>query len=277
MCPWLMMVLLPLYWSLMPIIDTHAHIDEIENWPLAMARACQSEVTDIIAVSLNLDSMKKILSLSREAQGLRIHPALGVHPEMIAQGLPSREVFDFIRAHIHEAVAIGETGLDFWYKAVKDNQEEKDKQRSSFSRHLELAKEYDLPVVIHSRGAWSECLEMTLQAGVKKALFHWYSGPLDVLQGVLKAGYYVSTSPSVGYSPQSQQAMLASPLERILIETDSPVTYRSEEGNYKAEPKDVWRTLKALSHLKQVDEKTLEEQVNTNARVFFNLDNRLHV
>lgn len=257
----------------MPIIDTHAHIDEIENWPQAMTRAVEAQVSDVIAVSLHLDSMRRILDLAKKADGLRIHPALGVHPESVLQGLPSAEVFDFIKTHIHEAVAIGETGLDFWYKAVKDNQEEKDKQRSSFSRHLELAKTYDLPIIIHSRGAWSECLEMTLQTGVKKALFHWYSGPLDVLKGVLDAGFYVSTSPSVGYSPQSQQAMLACELDRILIETDSPVTYRSQEGSYKAEPKDVWSTLKALSRLKQIDEQELLEKVNTNARTFFNLEN----
>jgi len=255
----------------MPIIDTHAHIDEIENWPEALDRARAAQVSDVIAVSLNLNSMRRILSLAESSKGVRIHPALGVHPESIEKNFPGPEVFEFIRSHIHQAVAIGETGLDFWYKAVKDNQAEKDKQKSSFSRHLELAKEFDLPIIIHSRGAWSECLEMTLQSGVRRALFHWYSGPLDVLKGVLDAGFYVSTSPSVGYSPQSQQAMLAAPLERILIETDSPVTYRGEEGSYKAEPKDVVKTLKALSRLRQIDEAVLLDQVNHNAKQFFGI------
>jgi TatD DNase family protein len=253
----------------MPIIDTHAHIDEIEDWPSALVRAKEAGVSDIVAVSLNLESMRKILALAASSKEVRIHPALGVHPEMIEKGLPGPEVFDFIRQHIKEAVAIGETGLDFWYKAVKDNQEEKDKQRSSFSRHLELAKEYDLPIIIHSRGAWRDCLDMVKQAGVTKALFHWYSGPIDVLEGVLEAGFYVSTSPSVGYSPQSQQAMLAANVERILIETDSPVTYRGEEGSYKSEPKDVVKTLKALSRLKNIDEDKLLSIVNQNAKKFF--------
>ncbi len=255
----------------MLIIDTHAHIDEIEDWDAALERARVAGVSDIVAMSLNLESMRKVLSLAANSKTVRIHPALGVHPESIEQGLPSKEVFDFIKEHIQEAVAVGETGLDFWYKGVKDNQTEKDKQRSSFSRHLEIAKEYDKPVVIHSRGAWSECLEMTQQAEVKRALFHWYSGPLDVLQEILAAGFYVSTSPSVGYSPQSQQAMLAAPVERILIETDSPVTYRDKEGSYKSEPKDVVRTLKALSHLKNIDEEKLLSIVNQNAKDFFRI------
>ncbi|MBF0489422.1 MAG: TatD family hydrolase [Candidatus Omnitrophica bacterium] len=255
----------------MPIIDTHAHIDQIENWPEALERAKQAGVSDIVAVSLDLDSMRKILELSQDVRGVRIHPAFGVHPEMIKNGLPSKEVFDFIRSHIKEAVAIGETGLDFWYKSVKDNQEEKDKQRSSFTKHLELAKEFDLPIIIHSRGAWGDCLDMTKQMGVTKALFHWYSGPLDVLQGILEAGYYVSTSPSVAYSPQSQQAMLAADVYHIVLETDSPVTYRDEHGSFKSEPKDVVRTLKALSCLKNIDEEQLLNIVNKNAKDLFRI------
>ena len=112
---------------------------------------------------------------------------------------------------------------------------------------------------------------MTKQSGVKKALFHWYSGPLDVLKELLDAGYYVSTSPSVAYSPQSQQAMLAANLERILIETDSPVTYRDELGNFKSTPKDVFKTLKALSRLRNMEEGELLEIVNQNAKKFFNI------
>ena len=139
----------------MPIIDTHAHIDQIENWSLALEEAVQAQVSDIIAVSLDLDSMRKVLSLAQTSTQIRIHPALGVHPEMIEKGLPSKEVFDFIREHIKEAVAIGETGLDFWYKAVKDNQEEKDKQRSSFSRHLDLLKNliYLLLFIVEALGS----------------------------------------------------------------------------------------------------------------------------
>jgi TatD DNase family protein len=255
----------------MPIIDTHAHIDQIENWPEALERAQAAQVSDIIAVSLDLESMRKNLELAAASKNVRIHPALGVHPEMVLKELPPKEVFAFIREHIHEAVAIGETGLDFWYKAVKDDQGEKDKQRSSFNRHLDLAREFDLPIIIHSRGAWEECLEMAKLAEVKRALFHWYSGPLNVLQGILEAGFFVSTSPSVGYSPQSQQAMLAAPVERILIETDSPVTYRDELGSYKSEPKDVVRTLKALSRLKNMEEEKLLSIVNHNAKSFFGI------
>ncbi len=269
------MVRLRLFWNLMSIIDTHAHIDQIENWPKALENATQAGVSDIVAVSVDLDSMRKVLVLAKTIKEINIHPALGVHPGMVKDGLP-QEVFDFIREHIKEAIAVGETGLDYWYKWVRDNQEERSKQKDSFDKHLLIAKEFDLPIIIHSRGAWRDCLAMTKQAGVTRALFHWYSGPIDILQQILEAGFYVSTSPIVAYNPQSQQAMLAAQVDRILIETDSPVTYKDEEqGSYLSEPKDVVRTLKALSRLKNIEEENLLNIVNQNAKCFFGLPSEI--
>ena len=114
---------------------------------------------------------------------------------------------------------------------------ERQKQKDSFSFHLGLAREFDLPIVIHSRGAWRDCLSMAQESGVSRALFHWYSGPVDILDQILEAGFYVSTSPSVAVSPESRRAMAHAPLERILIETDSPVNYKDGETSFMAEPK----------------------------------------
>lgn len=254
----------------MPIIDTHAHIDQIEDWSEALERAKQAQVSDIVAVSVDLNSMRKVLDLAGKSLDIKIHTALGIHPEMVQEGVAS-EVFDFIRAHRQDAIAIGETGLDYWYKWVRDNQQQRAKQKDSFAKQLLMAREFDLPIIIHSRGAWRDCLSMTKEVGVVRALFHWYSGPVDILQEILQAGFYVSTSPSVAYSPQSQQAMLAADLERILIETDSPVTYKDDQGSFRSEPKDVVRTWKALSRLKNVDEEKLLNIVNQNARNFFRI------
>ena len=254
----------------MPIIDTHAHIDQIENWSEAVKRAQEAQVSDIVAVSVDLDSMQKVLGLAKATTKIKIHPALGVHPGMVKEGV-SQASYDFIRTHIKEAIAVGETGLDYWYKWVRDNQEERAKQKDSFNIHLQIAKEFDLPIIIHSRGAFKDCLALTKDSGVKRALFHWYSGPVDILKSIMEAGFYVSTSPSVAHSPQSQEAMLAADLDRILIETDSPVTYKDGDTSFVSEPKDVIRTLKALSKLKNVDEAKLLNIVNQNAKSFFRI------
>ena len=254
----------------MVIIDSHAHIDQLEDLPGALSRAHEAGVSDIVAMSVDLDSMKKLLDIVGHYQSPKIHPALGVHPGLVKPEM-QLPVFEFMRAHISQARAVGETGLDYWYKWVRKDEVERQKQKDSFNFHLGLAKEYDLPIVIHSRGAWRDCLSMTIAAGVKRALFHWYSGPVDILDQIIEAGFYVSTSPSVAYSPESQKAMAHAPLGRILIETDSPVYYKDGEASYKAEPKDVIRTWKALAQLKNLDEQEVLTSVNKNAKTFFRI------
>lgn len=254
----------------MPIIDTHAHLDHVPDNINALARAHEAGVTDIIAVSTDLAAIRKNLELKRTSKAPRVHVAFGVHPgEIKADELDA--TFAFIREHIGQAVAIGETGLDYWYKWVRKNDDEKKKQRDSFQKHLELSYESQLPVVIHSRGAWEDCLTMTQSAGVKRALFHWYSGPVDVLEKILASGFYVSCSPSVGYSPQSREAMSYAPIERTLIETDSPVFYNQPDEGFQAEPKDVWRTLKAYAVLKNLSQEEALKRLNENAQTFFKI------
>lgn len=253
----------------MPIIDTHAHVDQLTDVDGALRRADAAGVSDIVAVSVDLASMQKIAEIAKVRSRPRIHPAFGVHPGMI-KPQESLEAQAFLRAHLPHAVAVGETGLDYWYKQARKDEAQRDKQKASFQAHLDLANEFDLPIIIHSRGAWSDCLAMTKAARVRRAVFHWYSGPLDILDGILQAGYYVSTSPSVAYSPQSREAMAHAPLERILVETDSPVRYNGPEP-FDAEPKDVLRTWAALSRLKNEDETVVLGTVNANARTFFRI------
>ncbi|OGX25883.1 MAG: hypothetical protein A2787_05535 [Omnitrophica WOR_2 bacterium RIFCSPHIGHO2_01_FULL_48_9] len=254
----------------MNIIDTHTHLDHLEDIEGALRRAQQAGVAAIVAVGVDLAANKRNLEIKRATQQPKIYVALGIHPGNINPAEVAATL-KFIRENIKEVVAIGETGLDYWYKWVKKDEAKKQEQRATFQKQLELAKEFDLPVVIHSRGAWRDCLSMTQQAGVKKALFHWYSGPVDILQEILAGGYYVSTSPSVAYSPQSREAMAAAPIERTLIETDSPVYYGEKDKGFLAEPKDVFRTLQAYAELKKVPEEKALNILNQNAKDFFAL------
>ncbi len=252
------------------IIDTHAHLDHVPEIAAALHRAAEAGVTDIVAVSTDLKAIKRNLELKRSHASPRIHAALGIHPGDIKLE-ELEETFAYIRANIKEAAAIGETGLDYQYKWARKNDDEQKKQRDCFQQHLELALEFNLPIVIHSRGAEEDCLAMTKAAGVKRALFHWYSGRVDVLEKILSEGYFVSCSPSVGYSSQSRAAMSAAPVERTLIETDSPVFYHQIDGGFQAEPKEVWRTLKSYAALKNIDEKEALTRLNANAKEFFQI------
>jgi TatD DNase family protein len=264
------------------IIDTHSHLYEFPDAP-AMLRDCAlAGVSDVVTLGVDLGSNKKHVQLRstwKDGSGtdtsndLRVHLAFGLHPGNITSPADTDACLAFMRENIKEAVAIGETGLDFWYKWVRKDEEKKRDQREVFGQHLALAKEFDLPVVVHSRGAWRECLEQTTQSGVTRAEFHWYSGPLDVLKQILDAGFFVSFTPALAYSPEHRRAAELAPVDMVLIETDTPVAYAQGSSAEKtpSTPKDVWRTLKLLSELKGVPEEQLLQTVNANARRFFDI------
>jgi len=263
----------------MNLIDTHAHLDHIEHLDQALENADEAGVTGVVAVSTDLASCRKNLEIKKTKEVPKIYLAMGMHPSDI--NLDDLDAcVELIRAQSDELTAVGEIGLDFWYKWVRKDKEKKDAQRKVFRALLELAKELDLPAVIHTRGTWRESFETAKEVGIERAEFHWYSGPIDVLKDILDQGYYVSTSPSLARSPQSREAINYAPIERTMIETDSPVFYRmaasgeagSTDEGFQAEPKDVFRTLRAYCELKNVEEAHAAEIFNRNAREFFHLD-----
>ena len=91
---------------------------------------------------------------------------------------------------------------------------------------------------------------MIMDAGIEKAVFHWYSGSLETLDDILAGGYHISATPALLYSPQHQAAVKSAPLERILIETDAPVDYQGKA----TEPVDVLLTLRELAKIKNMDD-----------------------
>ena len=257
----------------MPIIDTHAHLDHLPNLDQALINACEANVEAIVAVSMDLASCQRNLEIKNSKQKKpTIYLAMGIHPEKASlQELEPCE--QLIRKNLSELSAIGEIGLDFWYKAIRKDKENHEVQRKVFRSFLELAKELNLPVVIHSRGTWAECLQIRKEIGLAKAVFHWYSGPVNILKNILEAGYLISASPALAYSSASRDAVNYASVDQILIETDSPVYFGNREAGdgFEAQPKDVWRSLKALCELKGLEENQALNQLNSNAKNFFNI------
>ena len=247
----------------MTIIDTHAHLYDLLDAETALRDSAAAGVSDVVALSVDAASAQRHFEFRTCPQ---VHLAIGLHPGNIkADEVDACFSFfrDVLQKDPHGCVAIGEIGLDFWYKWVRQDDAKKNEQRAAFAAQLGLAREFDLPAVIHCRGAWRECLDMTVAAGVRKAVFHWYSGPVDVLKNILDAGFLISGAVALEYSPDSRRAVECAPLDRILIETDTPVRGTT--------PKDVWRTLKALCAIKALDEDKALAAVNANARLFFNI------
>lgn len=268
----------------MNLIDTHAHLDHVENLDIALAESQKAGVCAVLTVSTDLMAMKRNLGIKQQYDFLllpatsvqpptaqmKIYLGLGVHPgEIKAQELEAS--YTFIEDNIAQADVVGEIGLDFFYKWVRKDDEKKREQREVFRRQLAIAQKFSKPVVVHSRGTWKECLETVKEFGIKRANFHWYSGPLDVLEEIIKSGYYVSAGPALAFSSQSREAIAQAPIEQTLLETDSPVFFNYPEemgGSFKATPKDVFKALAAYAQLKDISAENAAQVLNRNAMEF---------
>lgn len=241
------------------LIDTHAHLDEFPDLNAVVERAEKSGIIAIIAVGTGHTSNERTLQLSQSYSGY-IFPALGIHPQEVESNVELE--IALIERELDRCVAIGEIGLDYWIK------KDKEMQRNAFKKLLELAFKKDKPVSIHTRGAWEDAYHIVKESSIKKAVFHWYSGPLEILDKVIDSGYFVSATPATEYSKAHREAIKSTPLERLLLETDSPVKYKGVE----AEPSTVVKTLKFVAALKNVSEEAVSEKTTENTIELFHLN-----
>ena len=250
------------------LVDTHAHLEDLESLDESIQRAEAAGVVAIITMGSDRESSIWALNESHryETENLKIYSAIGIHPWSLSSSNIDVDA-NFIEENVSRAVAIGEIGLDYWYREVRKNQEKKEKQRELFKRLLRIAKENGKPVSIHSRGAWMDCVEITVEMEVQKAVFHWFTGPEEALRKLLDNGYYISATPAANYSKEHRRVIRNTPLENLLLETDSPVTYRGE----KAEPAHVLKSLSAVAELKGESREKIAEKTTENARRIFGI------
>ncbi len=251
------------------LVDSHAHLDEIEGIDRAIEDAKQVGVMAIVAVGQDYKSNLKVLELSGRYSGL-VYPALGLHPwnlgEMDAAGLALN--LSFIEENIGKAVAVGEVGMDY-HKKVKAVAG-KERQIGAFKSVLALAARYDKPVSVHSRYSWRDCFDIVKESGVRKAVFHWYTGFSSVLREIIAGGYFISATPAGEYHDEHRRAIKETPLESLLLETDSPVSY-GRETRYESRPSDIVRSLKAVARIKGLDEGIVAERTTDNAINLFDI------
>jgi TatD DNase family protein len=256
------------YKTMLQIIDTHAHLDEVENLDQVLGEAKEAGLTAIIAVGGDVASNARTLEIVANHPGF-VYPALGYHPENIKEA--EIEVnLEFIKSHTHEAVAIGEVGLDYskWVRATA----EKDLQKRVLKGLLKIAKDNDKPALVHSRYAWRDALDAVIEAGLEKAVFHWYTGTSSVLRDIVAHGYYISVTPAVEYHEEHRRAVKEAPLDRLLLETDCPVVYaRGKENEFKSSPADVVRSLRGAAVLRGMSEEEMAKVTTENARRLFGI------
>ena len=167
----------------------------------------------IVAVSMDLNSCCKNLEIKKRSGNRAYCPgdgdaSVGGQPagRRRVPGVDPRQPARIIRRRRDRA--------GFWYKWVRKDEAKKSEQREVFRAFLEGGQRAGSAGGHSFAGVWRECFETTQSVGVRKAVFHWYSGPADVLNDIIKPGYFVSTTPSVAYSPQSRRPSPARPSSR---------------------------------------------------------------
>ena len=241
------------------LIDAHAHLDELVDLTESLQEARTAGVHGIIAVGMDVDSNRKVLQIAQANPGY-VYPALGYHPWDIKEEEVDATL-SFIRSHVNESVALGEIGLDYKIKVKKEL------QWRVFGELLNTALESDRPVIVHSRFSHRRAFEMVRERKIKRAVFHWYSGPVDLLDKILAMDYFISATPALAYSPPHREAIQRAPIERILLETDTPVSYQGRGSR----PKDVRMSLEEVARLKGLEPSLVAMQTTANASEFFQI------
>ncbi len=250
------------------LIDTHAHLEEIDDLEKCLSEARSAGVIAIVAVGSDLASDRAVLEISASHSGF-VFPALGLHPWNLKEN-ELEATFDFIEGHVNQAVAIGEVGLDYHKRVVAVAAKERQKQ--VLARLLDIAGRHDKPALVHSRYAWRDCLDLVVEHDVRKAVFHWFTGPSSVLRDLVGGGYFISATPAVEYHEEHRRAVREAPDELLLLETDSPVTYgRGSQSEFDAKPADVRRSLAATALLRKSSEDTIAGLTTENAVKAFGL------
>jgi len=247
------------------VTDTHAHLDACEE-PAdeLVARAREAGVGTIVSVGSGLESCRETLAIAARHDG--VFAALGIHPHQAADEgddrlAELRELLDD-----DTAVAVGETGLDYYRDYAP-----RDRQLALFERQLELAAELGKPVVIHTRAA-SDDTAAALEPFGGTVVLHCFSAP-ELLPVAVDRGYYVAFAGNLTYpnAGDLRDAARAVPADRLLVETDSPYLSPQPKRGRPNEPANVVHTAAALAEVRGADPAALAAQLDANAAAAFAL------
>jgi TatD DNase family protein len=247
------------------VIDTHAHLDACADRPSALIRRARSAGVDrIVTVGTGIDSCRAALEIAELHE--EVYAALGIDPHQA--GEPEAGRVDELRELLEheEAVAVGETGLDYFRDRAP-----RDRQRKLFEAQLELATELGKPVVIHTRDADADTADVLAAFG-GTVVMHCFSSP-GLLKTVVDRGYYVSFAGNVTYPKAGDLRGAAAqiPAERILAETDSPYLAPQARRGRPNEPANVALTISELAKARGDDVEELAAKIDENATAAFSL------
>ena len=245
-------------------IDTHAHLTDSafdhDRQELIKGLAAGG-IGKIIEISCDPKDFPVSAALAEQNPG--IYLAFGIHPEF-AETYTEGDMAALGEYLRHpKCVALGETGLDYYWKPYN-----REKQLELFRRQLDMAIERDMPVSMHIREAYGDCMEVLESYGGRiKGVMHCFSGSWEIAKEYLKLGYFISFAGPVTFkkAPKLQEAAVNVPLDRILIETDSPYLAPEPVRGHRNEPTNVRYVAEKIAALREIPLETFAQITMQNA------------
>lgn len=252
-------------------VDSHCHVNFPElaaQMPDILQKMNTNSVGKALCVSVNLPDWPNLINLVEQHEAL--YASVGVHPDYEDTIEPTVE--DLVeRSHHPKVIAIGETGLDY-YRLSGDLSW----QRQRFRRHIQAAKQTKLPLIIHTRASSEDTLNIMREEGAQEArgVMHCFTESWEVAQASMDMGFYISFSGIVTFkkATELQEVARRMPLDRILIETDSPYLAPVPHRGKLNDPSKVIHVAEMLASLRNVKVSEIEEASTLN---FFNLFNKI--
>lgn len=254
-------------------VDSHCHLDRLDLTPYngdlaaAVQAAKNRGVNRMLCIGIDMDNARTVIDIANCFDG--VSASVGVHPIDVDDVLPD---FDQLRklAANSQVVAIGETGLDYYYS--NDNA---GLQQQSFKQHLLLSSELCKPVVVHTRNATDDTIDLIDQFGDPEVggVLHCFTESWEMASQALALGYYISFSGIITFKNASELRKVVSrvPVDRLLIETDSPYLAPAPHRGKKNEPRYVVEVAQCVAEIKGLDISEVAEITSTNFdNLFFN-------
>ncbi len=266
------------------MIDTHCHIDDEQYAPLAEYLLTQQAggVEAIIVPATTAASSQQVLELCSLSSPLRggwegsIYPAIGLHPEEV--GPDWSQQLDEIESMYNNPtplplysptplVAIGEIGLDYHFST-----DFKAEQQLAFRRQLGWAKQWDLPVILHSRDATEDCLRILREEDIHFGVMHCFSGSHETAELVLKQGLYLGIGGVITFKNcKLRESLVGIPLERLVLETDGPYMAPVPHRGERNESRWMRYVMEVLAEVYQCPVERIDEVTTANAKALFRL------
>lgn len=254
----------------MEFFDTHSHYNDEkfkDDYKDLIEATYNEGVTKFVCAGYNLESSKKAIELSKEYDF--IYPVCGISPNDVSDTIDD-DIEELEKIISNErVVAIGEIGLDYYWE-----KENKDKQKDLFIKQINLANKLGLPIQIHTREAVMDTIEILKQHEVKKrGVFHCCPLNRELVKQALELGFYISFAGPVTFknSKNANEIIQMVPLERILIETDSPYLSPEPHRGKRNDSRKVRYIAEKIANVKQMQLEQIAKITYENAKKIFNI------